>query len=51
MNDLLDCEEKLEEMDGDFRGLSEAEVIAAGRLIFVCGRINDLFFTTNESEK
>lgn len=51
LNDLLDCEEKLEEMDGDFRGLSEAEGIAARRLILVCGRINDQFLTPSESEK
>ncbi len=50
MNDLLDCEEKLEEMDGDFRGLSEAEGIAARNLILVCGRINDQFLTPSESE-
>ena len=38
-------------MDGDFRGLSEAEGMAARKLIIVCGRINDQFLTTNESEK
>lgn len=42
LRDLRDCDETLEEIDGDFSQLSETEARAAKQMIALCKKIGEL---------
>ena len=51
LGDLSDCEDKLDDICGDFDVLSDSEAIAARKLVSMCARIADTYLDSGYSNE